>query len=79
MADKLKGFFRWFDVPSGSILGIWSGVMITLTCVLPFLGKDLPENLMWAYVAVVGAKTGHGIMAKGQQKGGTNEPPQVVG
>ncbi len=54
---KLMLFWRFLDVPSGAVLGVYTGTMIVLTICAFFMQRPLPDGTVAAYTAVVSAFT----------------------
>lgn len=81
MAEKIRSLLKYLDIPSGSVLGVYTGMMIILTAILALKGKDIGPNLLMAYLGVVGAKTGHSIFKPKEVSNAAEvqTPPPVIG
>ena len=77
MAEKIKGFFRLLDIPSGAVLGVYSGAIVVLSVWATLTKHDLPGGVVTAYLGVVAAKTGHSVMTK--EKSIEGPPSTVIG
>jgi hypothetical protein len=80
MAAKLKLLWTFLDVPSGAIMGVYTGSMVLMTWILLALAVvhfahtgevkviPFPDGSVAAYLGVVGAYTGYGMMKKGKEE-----------
>jgi hypothetical protein len=76
MRAKLQGLIELWDIPGGSILGLWSVTMLVLGVLAWHTGRDIPPNVKemfnWILTAFAASKTLKTIFGKAT----SDEPPK---
>lgn len=78
MAEKFRSFLKFLDIPSGSVLGVYTGCIIVMSGYVVWAKSDLPSGVVACYLGVVGAKTSYSVLTKPKEEK-KNASEEIIG